>query len=118
MSPDNKQTSYVIIVNNEGMGHADRELQHKLLNTYLHMLLDNEHLPMAVCFYAGGVKMVLEDSPVLEPLRKLSEKGVYLIVCSTCLSYFDLREKVRVGIIGGMHDILEAQMRADKVITL
>jgi hypothetical protein len=48
----------------------------------------------------------------------LSEKGVYLIVCSTCLGYFNLRDKVQVGIVGGMHDILEAQMRADKVITL
>ncbi|NWG15322.1 MAG: DsrE family protein [Chloroflexi bacterium] len=118
MSVDDSRTSYIVIVNNGGMGHADPELRHKLLNTYLHMLLDNEQLPTAICFYAEGVKMVVEGSPVLEPLKRLSEKGVYLIVCSTCLGYFNLRDKVQVGIVGGMHDILEAQMRAGKVITL
>jgi len=34
------------------------------------------------------------------------------------LNYFDLTEKVKVGIVGGMGDILEAQMRAEKVITI
>jgi hypothetical protein len=41
-----------------------------------------------------------------------------LIVCSTCLNYFNLTDKVQVGIVGGMGDILEAQIKADKVITL
>jgi hypothetical protein len=43
---------------------------------------------------------------------------VRLIVCSTCLNYFGLTDKVKVGIVGGMADILEAQVRAEKVITL
>jgi hypothetical protein len=43
---------------------------------------------------------------------------VRLVICSTCLDYFHLTEKVRVGIIGGMGDILEAQTRAEKVITI
>jgi hypothetical protein len=34
------------------------------------------------------------------------------------VNYYELSEKVRVGIIGGMADILEAQLRASKVITI
>jgi len=34
------------------------------------------------------------------------------------LNYYHLAEKVQVGIVGGMADILEAQWQADKVITL
>lgn len=45
-------------------------------------------------------------------------KGVRLIICSTCLNYLNLTDKVQVGIVGGMTDIIEAQRRADKVITL
>jgi peroxiredoxin family protein len=44
--------------------------------------------------------------------------GVRLILCSTCVDYYDLSEKVQVGIVGGMTDILEAQQRAAKVITI
>jgi hypothetical protein len=41
-----------------------------------------------------------------------------LIVCSTCLNYFGLSQAIEVGIVGGMPDIIEAQIRAAKVITL
>jgi len=34
------------------------------------------------------------------------------------LKYFDLTDKVQVGIVGGMGDIIEAQMKAEKVITI
>ena len=54
----------------------------------------------------------------MQQLRGLESKGVRLIICSTCLNYFDLTEKVQVGIVGGMGDILEAQMKAQKVITI
>ncbi len=37
-----------------------------------------------------------------------------LILCSTCLNYYNLADQVRVGIVGGMTDILEAQRRGAK----
>jgi intracellular sulfur oxidation DsrE/DsrF family protein len=108
----------IILVTNNGMGKADLPLQQKLFGKYLELLAQNDELPAVICFYTEGVKLVVEGSPVLEPLRLLEEKGVRLVVCSTCLEYFKLSEKVQVGIVGGMPDILEAQMKVGKVITL
>ena len=108
----------VILITREGMGSADIPLQHKLLNTYLKLLVENNSLPAIICFYADGVKLVVEGSPLLESLSDLEGKGTRLIVCLTCLKYYDLLDKVRVGIVGGMPDIIEAQSRAGKVITL
>lgn len=51
-------------------------------------------------------------------LQKLKSKGTRLIVCSTCLDHLELAGKVQIGIVGGMGDILEAQIKAEKVITL
>lgn len=110
--------STVILVTNDGMGKADLDLQHKLMATYLRLLDDSNTLPAAICFYTDGVKLVVEGSPVLEPLRALAAKGVHLVVCQSCLNHFNLADKVQVGIVGGMTDIIEAQWRADKVITL
>jgi intracellular sulfur oxidation DsrE/DsrF family protein len=110
--------STVILINNDGMGSAEEALRHKLLRVYLTMLLENRFYPGAICFYAGGVKMVVDGSPVLELLRELETKGVRLIICSTCLQYFGLTEKVAAGIVGGMGDIVLAQWMASKVITL
>lgn len=108
----------VILVTSNGMGNADEKLQVLLFGKYLELLLQNNTLPSALCFYTDGVKLVCEGSPVLESLRKLEKQGVRLIICSTCLNYFELTGNVQVGIVGGMGDILEAQMRAEKVITL
>ena len=108
----------VLLITREGMGSADVTLQHKLLDTYLKLLIENNSLPAAICFYTDGVKLVVEGSPLLERLSQIEQKGVRLIICSTCLNYFELLDKVRVGIVGGMSDILEAENKASKVITL
>jgi len=118
MSPSQRFRDTVLLVTRDGMGTADVELQLKLIDTYLRLLLEGGDLPAAVCFYTEGVRLVVERSPLLELLQEVEARGVQLVVCSTCLGYFGLTEKVRVGIVGGMADILEAQARAEKVITL
>lgn len=108
----------VLLVTENGMGKADNKLQQILINKYFDLLLQSENLPSAICFYTEGVKLVCEGSRVLEQLHALESRNVRLIICSTCLNHFELAEKVKVGIVGGMGDILEAQMKAEKVITI
>ncbi|PWH13393.1 MAG: sulfurtransferase-like selenium metabolism protein YedF [Anaerolineae bacterium] len=116
MSDFNSDT--VILITRNGMGDADPALQQKLIGIYLSLLDQNNLLPGAICFYTEGVKLVVEGSPVLQTLTSLEKKGVHLLICSTCLDYFQLADKVQVGIKGGMTDILEAQRRASKVISI
>ena len=118
MSHSMEKDPITILVTNEGMGKGDLNLQQKLLTSYFRLLIENNKLPNAICFYTEGVKLVVEGSPVLDELRSLEEKGVWLGVCQTCLNYYDLRDKVQVGIVGGMADIIEAQWKAEKVITI
>jgi len=118
MAKESQFSETVILITREGMGNADATLQTRLLDTYLRLLVENQTLPAAICFYTEGVKLVVEGSLLLERLSALEKAGVHLIICSTCLNYYGLTEKVRVGIIGGMPDILAAQLNASKVITL
>lgn len=108
----------VLLITRNGMGDAEPALQLKLMGTYFKLLDENNLLPAAICFYTDGVRLAVEGSPVLDVLTSLESKGVRLILCSTCLSTFGLVDQVRVGIVGGMADILEAQRRAQKVISL
>ena len=108
----------VILITNNGIGKADKKLQQLLAGKYLELLAQNGSLPAAICFYTEGVRLVCEGSPVIAQLRELESQGVRLIVCSTCLNYFGLTEKLQVGIVGGIGDIIEAQTKAEKVITL
>jgi intracellular sulfur oxidation DsrE/DsrF family protein len=115
MMPTNETT---ILITRNGMGEAEPSLQQKLIKTYFALLDENDLSPAAICFYAEGVHLVVEGSPILKTLKSLEEKGVRLIICNTCLNFYNLSEQVKIGIIGGMTDIIEAQRRSSKVITL
>lgn len=113
------QSNTLVMITGDGMGRSDsRELRHKLIDTWLSIVGENGKLPGAICFYTDGVRLVCEGSPVLDRLRTLESRGVHLIICKTCLEAYGLTDKVAVGIIGGMGDIIAAQWTADKVLTL
>jgi hypothetical protein len=111
-------SSTMVVINSDGMGLAEDPLRQKLVRLFLTMLQENGFYPGAIGFYADGVKLVIEGSPVLDLLKTLELKGVRLIICSTCLQYYGLADKVAVGIVGGMNDIVLAQWMAGKVITI
>ena len=108
----------VLVFTRNGLGDAPAELQQKLAAKFLQLNLDANTLPAKVLFYTDGVKLACEGSSVIDQLRALKDRGVELLLCSTCLDYFGLREKVVVGIVGGMPDIIEAMNAAEKVISL
>ncbi len=111
-------SSTVFLVTRNGMGWGDENLQKQLLKNYLNMILENGSFASAICFYTEGVRLVTEGSPVLDALRDLEQKGVQLIVCRTCLAFYGLTASVKVGVVGGLGDILEAEGLAQKVIPL
>jgi hypothetical protein len=115
-TPTNNHT--IILIPNNGMGIADTEQQQKLIQKYLLLLEETDPLPSSICFYTEGVKLTLENSPVLDELRHLEAKGVRLLICMTCLKTYNVFEQVAVGTISSMPDIIKAQWQADKVITL
>lgn len=108
----------LLVFARNGMGDAPEGLQQTLVVKYLSLAAQAEQKPAQIVFYAEGVKLVCEGSPVLQWLEMLEEAGVELTICSTCLEYFGLLDKVRVGKVGGMPGILAALQSAEKVISL
>lgn len=108
----------VLVFTRNGMGDAPADLQQKLVAKFLQLNLDAHTLPAKILFYTDGVKLACDGSPVIDEFKALKDRGVELILCSTCLDYFGLRDKVQVGIVGGMPDIIEALSAAEKVISL
>lgn len=113
-----QQLETLVTITRAGMGHADPALQEKLLGVWLKLTLENDTLPGAIACYTDGVRMACEGSPVLDDLKALEDKGVHIILCKTCLDSFGLSDQVAVGVVGGMGDILAAQVKATKVVAL
>lgn len=108
----------VLLFTRNGLGEAPADLKQALAAKFLSLTLQSDQLPAKILFYTEGVRLACAGSPVIEPLRDLEAKGVELVLCQTCLNYFELTGQVQVGVVGGMGDIIEALAKAGKVISL
>lgn len=104
--------------NKNGMGEGDIKLSNLLAKNYLKLLNEENELPKVIVFYNEGVKLICKGSIVVEELKILEARGVKLLACKTCLNYYELIDKIEVGLAGTMMDIIEIQKISDKVITL
>ena len=87
------------------MGSGDDELGALLLRSFLKTQAELEHRPDAIVFYNEGVKLCCEGSNLLDDLRDLEASGVEIIACGTCLNFFELDDKLRVGRVTDMLEI-------------
>lgn len=108
----------MVMVGNDRVGHGDDELGLKLMVSFLNTLKEMGDELWRLVFVNNGVKMTISDSEVLPVLKELEERGVYILVCGTCLTHFDLLEKKMVGETTNMLDIVTAMQLADKVVNI
>ena len=108
----------VIVVGSDTLGEGSDELGDVLMRGYMYTLTECEPFPKALLFLNAGVKLTVEESPVLDHLRVLEAKGVEILSCGTCLDYFDLKEKLSVGGVTNMYTIVETMNNAKNTIKL
>ena len=108
----------IIVMNNESFGKGDEELGKKLMGAFLRKIWVQKQLPETIICYNSGVKLVAKGSPVLDVLHGISEKGVEIIACGTCLDHFELSKKIEVGRRTDMEEIVSLMTKAEKVITV
>jgi selenium metabolism protein YedF len=109
----------VLVIPSEFMGRGEHpELGQILVRGFFHTLGEVQPLPDTIIFFNSGVKLVVEGSPVLEDLQNLCGQDVEILVCGTCLGYYELKEKIAVGEVSNMYTIAETMLRAGKVVSL
>ncbi|MCD6520813.1 MAG: sulfurtransferase-like selenium metabolism protein YedF [Anaerolineae bacterium] len=107
----------VLVVSSERMGRGEEELGEILIRAFFHTLNEVDPLPNTIIFYNSGVKLAVEGSPILEDLQALETKGVEILVCGTCLGYFELKDRLAVGEISNMYSIAETLLSAGHIIS-
>ncbi len=107
-----------IVINSRYFGQGDNELGEKLMGSFLRKLWSSDTQPNQILFYNSGVKLMAEGSSVLDALNGLSDKGVDLIACGTCVSHYDLKQKIAVGRVGDMNEIVDGVMKSSSVATV
>jgi selenium metabolism protein YedF len=108
----------VFVMHAAELGRGDDALGAKLAGSFLRTLASVEPKPDAIVFYNAAVKLLAPESPVLEPLRHLDDAGVDLLACVTCLEHFQLTDRLALGEVSNMRDIVQRMNAAAKVVTV
>lgn len=106
----------VVVVSSDRMGSGNDELGQVLLKGFIFAITQLDTLPKTMLFYNGGVTLTTEGSQVLEDLKSLEAQGVEIMSCGTCLDYYGLKDKLVVGSVTNMYNIVETQAKAAKII--
>ena len=110
--------SWAVFVGRETVGEGDPELGGSLMKMFFYTLSQSDDLPEAVLFMNGGVKLPTLNDQVAGHLCELAGKGVDILVCGTCLNFYGIADKLQVGTVSNMYDIVERMKRAGKVVSL
>lgn len=113
-----KDNSYVVMFAKDRLGEGSDELGNVLVAGLLNTIKERDVLPEKIIFMNSGVNLVLNDSPALPLLKELADKNVDLVSCGTCLDYFGTMDKLAVGRVSNMYEILESMLSVGKVINI
>ncbi|RKQ61706.1 tRNA 2-thiouridine synthesizing protein A [Thermovibrio guaymasensis] len=98
----------------------DKELGKILIKGFIKTFLNAQPIPKRIILINTAVKLACRgaDPEILEALKELSNKGVEIICCGTCLDYFKLLEDLEVGVASNAYDVVQALVNSDSVIRL
>ena len=114
--PADHRNGKVVVISGDTMGSGDEKLGKKLMKAFIYALTSQDVLPDKVICYNRGAFLTTEDPDTVRDLQNLEKEGTVIMTCGTCLDYYGLKEKLQVGIISNMYDIVEALMNASSVI--
>ena len=72
-------------------------------------------MPETILLYNSGAYLSCEGSDNLEDLKSMESQGVEILTCGTCLNFYGLSEKLQVGSVTNMYEIVE-RMTAAKLL--
>ena len=107
-----------ILITSNVMGRANDTLGGILMKSFMYTLTQMEGAFRVLIFMNSGVLLTTEGSEVLEYIRSLEERHIEVLSCGTCLDYYHLSDKLRVGSVTNMFTITEKLMEAHRLITL
>jgi selenium metabolism protein YedF len=104
----------IYLISSDTMGDGERELGQILIKGFISTIKELNPLPKRIIFLNSGVKLATTED-IIFYLKELEEQGVEILLCGTCVDYYELQEEVEVGEISNMFEIADNLNREDVV---
>ena len=106
----------VVLIDGTTVGRGDDQLGSVLMKSFLHTLKEVKPLPWRLIFLNAGVKLAANGSDLVTLLSEIQDLGVEILSCGTCLDFFKLKDKLAVGSITNMYEIVSSLVTATSVL--
>ena len=113
---DSRRKGMLVVLSANVMGTGDTKLGTSLMKAFVFALTKQDQLPDTILCYNTGAYLTCEGADTLEDLKLLESEGVTILTCGTCLDFYGLKEKLAVGSITNMYDIVERMENAAQII--
>ena len=113
---DSRRKDMLVVLSANVMGTGDAKLGTALMKAFVFALTKQDQLPDTILCYNTGTSLTCEGADTLEDLKLLESEGVTILTCGTCLDFYGLKEKLAVGGVTNMYDIVERMENAAQII--
>ena len=113
---DARRKGMLVVLSGNVMGTGDAKLGTSLMKAFVFALTKQDQLPDTILCYNTGAYLTCEGADTLEDLKLLESEGVTILTCGTCLDFYGLKEKLAVGGVTNMYDIVERMENAAQII--
>lgn len=118
VTPETSSQKVLVFIPTDRFGTGSDELGRALMKNFILTLSEIGESLWRIILVNGGVRLAVKNSPVLSALREIEKRGVDILVCGTCLEYFDILKEKEVGQTTNMLDIVTSMQLATKVIRI
>ena len=113
---DVRRKGMLVVLSANVMGTGDVKLGTSLMKAFVFALTKQDQLPDTILCYNTGAYLTCEGADTLEDLKSMEAEGVTILTCGTCLDHYGLKEKLAVGGVTNMYDIVERMENAAQII--
>ena len=115
-TPDSRKKGMVAILSANMMGNGDAKLGKALMKAFIFALTKQDTLPETIVCYNSGAYLTCQGSDSLEDFKNLEAEGVTIVTCGTCLDFYGIKDRLAVGTITNMYEIVEIMEQATSIL--
>ena len=113
---DSRKNGMVVVLSANVMGTGDEKLGTNLMKAFVFAVTKQDQLPETIVCYNTGAYLTCEGADTLEDLKALEAEGVNILTCGTCLDFYGIKDKLAVGTVTNMYEIVEVMEKAKHIV--
>ena len=113
---DSRKNGMVVVLSANVMGTGDEKLGTSLMKAFVFAVTKQDQLPETIVCYNTGAYLTCEGADTLEDMKALEAEGVNILTCGTCLDFYGIKDKLAVGTVTNMYEIVEVMEKAKNIV--